>query len=276
MVLGSTAGRLLVQGMGLSNNDHKNLVPVDWVSAAIEHIFTRPEHHGRTYHLTTPRPPSLMLIADVIQQAVEKYSQLATEQDAFVGNGDWFIDSFREQIEIYHSYWRDDPQFDDTQRAAAVPFACPEMDTAMLMRLAKYAIQTNFGRARQRRARLDFDIHHHLRTLSDHGRFASDLNGDYCFGLDIHGPGGGQWKLLLCDGRFLETEDGLGPQCSAVFRLDAPTFLALGARKLAAADAVQSGRVVIEGNGLEPAQLAAILQAAATNGATQHAASVGV
>ena len=266
MVFGSTAGRLLVEGMGLSDNDHKNLVPVDWVSAAIEHIFTRPDQHGRTYHLTTPRPPSLVLIADVIQQAVEQYSQLADARDSFVGDGDWFLDSFREQIEIYHSYWRDDPRFDDSQRVAAVPFACPEMDASLLMRLARYAIQSNFGRAQQHKVRLDFDIHRHLQTLPSHGPLASNLAGDYCFGLDIHGPGGGQWKLILCDGRFLETEHGLGPQCSAVFRLDAPTFLALGARKLAAADAVQSGRVVIEGNGLETGQLAAVLQAAATNG----------
>ena len=95
--------------------------PVDWVSAVITHIFSRPEHHGRTYHVVSPRPTPLALIADVIQEAVEKYSALADEKDAFRSDGGWFVDSFRQQIEVYRTYWHDDPAFDDTHRAAAAP-----------------------------------------------------------------------------------------------------------------------------------------------------------
>jgi hypothetical protein len=71
---------------------------------------------------------------------------------------------------------------------------------------------------------------------------------------------------MLHNGRLTEVEDGLGPQCSAVFQLDADTFRALGDNDLAAAEAVRIGRVVIEGNGLDQALLAAILQAAAVRG----------
>jgi nucleoside-diphosphate-sugar epimerase len=264
MVRGSTAGRLLVQGFGLSGEECKNLVPVNWVSAVCTHIFSRPQHHGRTYHVVTRRPPSLALIADVIQQAVEEYSDLADETDSLLGDGGWFIESFKKQVEVYQAYWRDDPQFDDRHRAAAAPLACPAMDAAMLLRLARFAIQGNFGRTRTRIDRPEFDIHTHVHTLpARHGPLVPNLTGNYCLGLDVRGPGGGQWKLVLHDGRPTEAEDGLGPQCSAVFQLDAPTFLALGARKLAAAEAVRTGRLVIEGNGLAPTQLTAILQATA-------------
>jgi hypothetical protein len=273
MVLGSTAGRLLVQGLGLSGEECKNLVPVDWVSAVFAHVFSRPAHHGRTYHLVTRRPPSLAMIADVIQEAVEEYSELADGRDAFVADGGWFIDNFREQIEIYRAYWRDDPQFDDAQRAAAAPLACPEMDAAMLLRLARFAIEGNFGRARSRKVRSELDIHQHVHRLPRrHERLAPNVIGNHCLGLDVKGPGGGQWKLLLTDGRLTGTEDGLSSQCSAVFRLDSPTFVALGARKLAAAEAVRSGRLIVDGNGLAPAQLAAILVAAAADGAPQPVA----
>jgi len=267
MVLGSTAGRLLVQGLGLSGNECKNLVPVDWVSRVITHIFSRREHHNRTYHLASQRPPTLMLIADVIQRAVEKYSDLADEKDTFVADSGWFLDSFRNQMEIYHAYWRDDPQFDDAQRAAAAPIPCPDMDASMLLRLAKYAIQGNFGKSRERTARPDFDVCSHMRGLDHNGDpLIPNLVGRHCLGLDVRGPGGGQWKLLLHNGRLTEAEDGLSPQCSAVFRLDTPTFHALGTHKLVASEAVQSGRVVIQGNGLELAQLTAILQATAAHG----------
>ena len=96
-----------------------------------------------------------------------------------------------------------------------------------------------------------------------------NLRGNHCLGLDVSGPAGGQWKLILHDGRLTVVEDGLSTQCSAVFLLDAHTFRALSNRDLAAADAVRAGRVIIEGNGLEPARLAAILQAAAANGTAQ-------
>ncbi len=42
--------------LSLRGDERKNLVPVDWVSAAITRIIVRPELHGRTYHLTNPRP----------------------------------------------------------------------------------------------------------------------------------------------------------------------------------------------------------------------------
>jgi nucleoside-diphosphate-sugar epimerase len=264
MVRGSTAGRLLLEGMGLSGNEHKNLVPVDWVSAAFIRILSQPKHHGRTYHLISRRPPTLMLIADVIQHAVEKYSLLADENDDFVASGGWFFENFRQQIEIYSAYWRDDPQFDDTHRAAAAPLACPEMDSAMLLKMAHYAIHSNFGKERSRRTRTEFDLHDYVHELPRHRKpLVPDLRGNYCLGLDIHGPTGGQWKLLLRDGRLMEVEDGLGPQCSAVFQLDTGTFHALGNSDSAAVDAVRAGRVIIHGNGLEPHRLVAILQATA-------------
>ena len=126
MVRGSTGGRLLVGGLGLSGNECKNLVPVDWVSAVFTRIFSQSKHHGQCYHLVARRPPSLALIADVIQQAVEEYSTLADEEDSFVCDGSWFIENFGRQIEIYGAYWRDDPQFDDTHRAAAVRWPAPK------------------------------------------------------------------------------------------------------------------------------------------------------
>ena len=142
------------------------------------------------------------------------------------------------------------------------------MDTAMLMRMARFAIENNFGKTRTRRIRLDFDVHDHVHRLSRHHLpLVPNLTGNHRLGLDVSGPGGGQWKLVLRDGRLVETEVGLNRQCSAVFQLDALTFRALGARELAAVEAVRSGRVAIQGNGLEPAQLAAILQAAAERGA---------
>src|SRR4029079_13999078 len=51
LLTGDFLGRLDLKG-----DERKNLVPVDWVSAAMTQLITNPEHHGQTYHLTNPAP----------------------------------------------------------------------------------------------------------------------------------------------------------------------------------------------------------------------------
>ena len=99
--------------------------------------------------LVTQRPPSLTLIADVIQHAVEAVFHPGRRKGRIysaTADGSSIISASR---------WRFTGPIGATirnstilMRAAAVPLACPEMDAAMLMKLARYAIQSNFGRER--------------------------------------------------------------------------------------------------------------------------------
>ena len=165
------------------------------------HVVRQPEHHGQTYHLVARRPLLLRRMAQVIQEAVESYSTMADEDDATRCDGEWFQEAFKEQLEIYRPYWRDDPEFDYANTAAAAAhLPCPAVDGPMAMRLAKYAIQTNFGKRRRRLLKPEFDVHQHLQRLSRSGGPAAPKvngNGRACLGLQVDGPGGGQWKLLL-------------------------------------------------------------------------------
>jgi hypothetical protein len=174
---------------------------------------------------------------------------------------------FRSQSDIYQTYWRDDPVFDCTNTTAAAPhLPCPVVDHEMLMRMARFAIQSNFGKGQRRRQPLPWDASGHLRGLVALRRSLEESceSSLVCLGLQINGPGGGQWKLLVRDGCLLGAEDGLSPQCSAVFRLDSKTFQQLAARQLSVAQAVRQGQVSILGNGLKLATLEAVLQAAVT------------
>ena len=127
------------------------------------------------------------------------------------------------------TYWRDDPHFDDTQRAAAAPAGlsgdgCGDASEAGEVRHPEQFWQepNATGPAGLRHPRSHAPIAPPPQPL------VPDLTGNHCLGLDVSGPAGGQWKLLLHNGRLTEVEDGLGPQCSAVFRLESPTFRALG------------------------------------------------
>jgi thioester reductase-like protein len=132
--------------INVDGHERKNLVPVDWVSEVMARIITNPQFHGQTYHLTPRVPITVRLIRDVMEEVVGMYGL------SFSGaNGSMGIDQESEQIflkhmEVYHSYWKDDPEFDSTNTQRAVPeLLCPLVDRKMMVRLARVAIERSFN-----------------------------------------------------------------------------------------------------------------------------------
>jgi thioester reductase-like protein len=271
---GATAGDLLVAALGIKGEDRKNFVPVDWVSAVMCHIHGRPEFHGTTYHVTSPQPPLVLEMASVMQEVVEELSPMGDPDSSWNLDGEWFAKTFRDQLGIYGSYWRDDPQFDMTNTLRAAPhLPCPTLDREMMTLLARFAIGTNFGRVRRPKHKPAFDVYSHMRRLL-HG-LGEMPNGDARvahLGMQVDGPGGGQWELLVRDGRLVAAEEGVSPWSSAVFHVSSTTFHSLVQGEFSVSQAVQAGRVRIEGNGMDRRRLEAVLQAAA---AAAHAEVAG-
>jgi nucleoside-diphosphate-sugar epimerase len=147
MPLGSTSGRNLLAALGMDGSERKNFVPVDWVADVFDHIFSNPQLHGQTYHLTSPSPPLLQDFVDVVQDAVETFSSLATESDPRRADENWFFQNYADQVQIYKAYLQDDPVFDSTNTQTAAPhLPCPVMDHHLMMFLARYAILSRFGK----------------------------------------------------------------------------------------------------------------------------------
>ena len=266
---GSTAGDLLVAALGINRNDRKNFLPVDWVSAVISHIHGQPEFHGTSYHVTSPHPPLILEMASVMQEVVEDLSPVGDCESSWNLDGEWFAKTFRDQLGIYGSYWRDDPEFDMTNTLrAAGHLPCPQLDREMMRQLACFAINANFGRVRRVKHRPDFDVHHHmgrlLRGQSEVRGHSEMHDGDprvAHVGIEVDGPGGGQWELLVRDGRLVAVDNGVGPRSTAVFRVHSATFRSLVRGEFNVSQAVQAGQVRIEGNGMDRRRLEAVLQA---------------
>ncbi len=130
----------------MNGNERKHLVPVDWVSAVMAHIVSQPQHHGKTYHLTPRVPITMRLIRDVLEAEVGFYGV------EFYGAGDRRLESsenedlFFQHMEVYNSYWREDPQFDTTNTQLAAPhLPCPMVDRTMLRHLTRVAITNKFS-----------------------------------------------------------------------------------------------------------------------------------
>lgn len=151
VVKGSTSGPALLGLLGVNQADHKNFVPVDWVSEVITHAIGTPAARGRTFHVTHPNPLSMHTVGRVIQEAVETYSAAASPDDPDLCDERWFADNLRTQLDVYHSYFRNDPVFDrrNTEEIAGhIP--CPPLDDATLLRMSQFAIDCDFGRRQGR------------------------------------------------------------------------------------------------------------------------------
>ena len=266
-------GEPLMKLLGLSGEERKTFVPVDWVASVISHILARPELHGNTYHLTPDRQVPVRMVTDVMEQAIRETVGESTspKDDDFDVEG--FGQMFLDQMQVYASHWRDDPQFDRTNTRTAVPhLPPPEMDHATLLRVALFAIKANFGWPRPPSMQPDFDVAAHLhKRLPCLTRDAVPGNVDNVLGLQVNGPGGGQWKLFVQKGRPVAMEDGLGEENTATLYLNSRMFEQLASRALTATQAVGSGRIFVEGNGMELSEMEEVLQQTATGSGTDFA-----
>ncbi len=130
----------------LDGTERKNLVPVDWVSEVMTWIITHPENHGKTYHLTPRVPATTRLMRDALEASIGFYGVEFMGSDVQLTHDRHEAEElFREHMQVYNSYWRDDPEYDTTNTRLAAPhLPCPHVDRALLLKLAKAVIATRF------------------------------------------------------------------------------------------------------------------------------------
>jgi thioester reductase-like protein len=182
--------------LGLSGDEGKNLVPVDWVSRALVSIIERRPQHSETYALTSHAPISVQRINAVIR---EVSGQLAPADRTPETTGMRLNDllptspilaAYIEQLYTYRSYWRNDPRFDCSNTQEVVPdMPCPVLDDDGLIRLAKWAADAKFsapvGKVPPRRYRIEAI---QSEPLSLSGETDTRV-------LTITGCGGGCWTI---------------------------------------------------------------------------------
>ena len=237
--------------LNLRGDEGKNLVPVDWLAAAIAYLVMHPEHHRETYHLTNPRPVTVKSIQEVIQEAVEKYSSRRFVGELSEQQIVEYEAMFQYYMEIYRSHWRDDPVFDRTNTDRALPhLPCPEIDYEMLLRIASYPVKENFVLKRMESPEPSFQPAEHFRRLTTspqrivQGTLPRDV-----VGFQVTGRSGGQWRLVLRDGIAVGVESGLTPADHVQYRLNSHTFSSLVEGRYTAEQSVRAGRVLVEGGG---------------------------
>jgi thioester reductase-like protein len=248
--------------LNLSGEEGKNLVPVDWLAAAIAYLILHPEHHGQTYHLAAPRPVSVRLIQRVVQEAIRRYCGRPIAARANAQELDVYEKLFHDQMLIYRSHWRDDPKFDLTNTGRALPhLPCPEMDFELLMRVARWPVENKFAMARFQQFESEYDARRRLaRWLGNGVPQARPANGP-ALGLQVTGSGGGQWQVWAEGGRVSHADWGSAAEAAASCRLNADTFRCLAEGRLSVEDSLACGRVLLTGpRGARPTAIGILRQ----------------
>jgi len=246
----------LLEVLGMTGDEVKNLVPVDWVSAVMTRIIADASLHGRTYHITSTRPTPVSRLCRVFEElVVEMAADLAAARAAAgPAKASTGFDPatlarlFEDQMHVYRAYWSDDPRFDSTLCTAAVPdLPAPELDDETIRRLCRFAIANRFRWPPPGRA---------VRTVTARGLLEGRLGaaswmapgGGESVGLSAAGGGGGQWTVRCDAGKPVSLHVGLPQAPAAVVRLAADTLAEILGRKADAAVTLARGAVSIEGD----------------------------
>jgi hypothetical protein len=212
-----------------NGREPRDLVPVDWVAAAITRIVEQPALHGHTYHLTSARPTRVSDIKDV---AVTELGLDGVELTGTVPDPTALESAFLDGLRDYWPYLGGDPAFDARNTRTALPdFPPPRVDRECLRRLVRFAVADGWGRARRRSERLssldcgDYIEHFFPEALtrSPISRIAIEAT----LGFDIRGAGGGRWLCQLRGGRVDHVARDSTEAAEVEYRMSVPTFAAI-------------------------------------------------
>jgi nucleoside-diphosphate-sugar epimerase len=139
--------------LNVTGDECRNLISVDWVSAVTTYLVLKPEHHGRTYHLTPLEPVTAREIEEAMCSHFGYYGPTFVGPDGLAeGTLNEVERLFYEYVGRYTPYWAQEPTFDCTNTRTAAPhLPCPRIDTACLHRLIDFAIQDRWGKKKTRR-----------------------------------------------------------------------------------------------------------------------------
>jgi thioester reductase-like protein len=211
----------------MDGTEKRNIIPVDWVSAVMTRLLETPETRGLTFHMAPDVP---LTSRNLIEYCGAYFNSTgaelcgtdfepATRED---NEDQWMFERLlNENMTTYAPYERTDNVFDMTNtKRFAGDIRCPEIDQTVMYRYIEFGNEDKWGKRRPEvqdpafRAREFFAE----QTLSDSDGEATTL------GIDLSGPGGGQFTIRLSPTGIHQIERGLPIEDCSVLRTTAEHF----------------------------------------------------
>lgn len=238
--------RHTVMRLNLHGDEHRNIVPVDWVSSVLSRLFNTPKSHGGTYHLAPTDP---ITPRQIVEYSCKYYNSTGIEFHGHDFHPEQYLNDFERayyaSVSMYEAYQTTDPCFDRTNLLKfTADLPCPRIDEIMLHRYLHFGERDRWGKRRPAPLNIPFSVGDYLKRFVSNGSLNSSSNGNESHGngkitnlfeangsgqhqwvgLEVSGPGGGQWSLSLRDGKIRSIEPGLLPNCCAMLCLASEEF----------------------------------------------------
>lgn len=185
----------------IEGNEPRNLVSVDWVAAVISHIVCTPEAHGKTYHLV---PDECTTAEELLQYCYAYFNSSGVEfsgSDSKREADSEFAEAFFDNVRVYESYETSDPVFDNQNvKKYAGHLECPVINDEMVRRFFEFGKADKWGKKRPEAPVVEYWFADELDRIGDLAesilaRVPLPQDRMVTIGLDVLGPGGGQWTL---------------------------------------------------------------------------------
>lgn len=212
--------------LAMTGNETRNIIPVEWVSAVTVRLFETPEARGGTYHMAPDNP---MTSGNLIRWCGEYFNSTGVE---FMGHDyvpepvsreqdedQWMFERLiRDNMGTYEPYERTDNTFDMTMtKKFAGDIVCPDIDRTVVHRYLDFGNEDRWGKRKPTAPEKTLTALQLLGTASDN---AAGNNGDgLAVGLDVFGPGGGQYTIEVAEQRICSVRRGLPNEETALLRL---------------------------------------------------------
>ena len=209
--------------LDMTGNERRNIVPVEWISECIARLFDTPEAHGMTFHLAPEKP---MTSGEVIKWSAEYFGTAGVE---FHGDDPNFEVDEQEadfaamlipQLTTYKAYEKTDNLYDLSNLKRFLPdLPSPVIDKTILSRYLDFGEADKWGKAKQPETVVEFDVRERLAEVA-----SNVVSSDGVVGLDISGPGGGQFTLSLHGSRVASVAPGLPVEDAPILRMQVDEF----------------------------------------------------
>jgi thioester reductase-like protein len=204
--------------MPVSGDEPHNLVPVNWVSQVITHLFSLPEARGQVFHLASPHRVTMRGVVEVC------YDYFGSSGVKFVGDAGHglslendFSRTFFVSSRNYRAYDRFTPDFERANlNRLAGHLSCPPIDGRVVVKFLEFGKSDRWGKRRRRSRPKTGAATEALRLMLDQKcqtGLKRLINGYAAGAQEVDAePGGGQWRLVpdQSNGTWSLTR-GLGP-----------------------------------------------------------------
>ena len=209
----------------LQGDERRNVIPVDWASRVMTHLFLNSDAHGHTFNLA---PDECVTARQLIDAGYSFFNSTGVE---FIGYGHIDPATYNDLeaaalpgFAMYNNYENTDPTFDCTNlKRFAGHMPCPPIDEAMLHTYIRYGDEDRWGKRRAELATVPWQAADYFRDF----HIADDINCGKTISrvsIDLFGPGGGQWTLgLMPDGKLTCTV-GVHADSDSLLKLSVTDF----------------------------------------------------